>query len=90
MACDALRAEMLETLRRLLADVLRLRDGGAAYDRLGRAQGFLDGYMCAALDAGLVTKAELLELAQLQRERLGGAATGEVTVDSSSAATIAA
>jgi hypothetical protein len=44
-----------------------------------RANGYADGYMQLLLDAGIVTKRELLDLVSGERSRIDGPATGVVT-----------
>lgn len=68
------KAEMLDQVRALVADVTRARFEGGAYARLARAHGYADGYMRALLDAGLVSKAELLgAVGEARREVVGTA-----------------
>src|SRR4051812_3740104 len=47
---NASKTEMLENLRGMLRDVLRLRTEGVAYAKLSRAHGYLDGYMRVLLE----------------------------------------
>ena len=68
------KAEMLDQVRALVADVTRARFEGGAYARLARAHGYADGYMRALLDAGLVSKAELLDAVGEGRREVVGAA----------------
>lgn len=70
------KAEMLETLRSLVRDALRLRHEGAVYARLARAGGAVDGYMRALLDSGAVTQRELLDLIAGERAAMDGPASG--------------
>ncbi len=58
----------------MLADVFTAKAAGEAYGRLARAHGYIDGYMRALLEIGLVTKAELLEVVNSERERSSGPA----------------
>ena len=80
------KAEMLVQLRAFLADVFRLRTQGAAYAKLARAQGYVDGYMRSMVDVGLVTQRELLTIVAQQREVVDGPATRDVTIESVQAA----
>lgn len=80
------KAEMLVQLRALLADVFRLRNQGAVYAKLARAQGYADGYMRSMVDAGLVNQRELLAIVAQQREVVDGPATRDVNVESVQAA----
>jgi len=68
------KAEVISELRTMLADVFAAKEKGEAYGRLARAHGYVDGYMRALLDVGLVTKAELLDLVNGERERASGPA----------------
>ena len=80
------KAEMLVQLRAFLADVFRLRTQGAAYAKLARAQGYVDGYMRSMADAGLVNQRELLTIVAQQREVVDGPATRDVSIESIQAA----
>lgn len=66
------KAEVLAELRTMLADVFAAKEKGEAYGRLARAHGYVDGYMRALLDIGFVTKGELLEVVNAERERASG------------------
>lgn len=70
------KGEMLENLRAMLRDVLRLRREGTAYAKLERAHGYLDGYMRLMMEAGIADKHELLRLVADERQNLDGPATG--------------
>jgi hypothetical protein len=61
--------ELKETVRTLLKEVQRVRFEGTPYAKLARAHGYADGYMRALLDAGFVTRAELLELVGDERRK---------------------
>ena len=80
MAC-ASKTEMLENLRGMLRDVLRLRTEGVAYAKLSRAHGYLDGYMRVLLETGLFSQNELLALISEERSLHDGPATGVVTAE---------
>ncbi len=67
-------AEILAELRTMLADVFAAKASGEAYGRLARAHGYVDGYMRALLELGVVTKAELLDVVNAERERSSGPA----------------
>jgi hypothetical protein len=75
------KTEMLENLRGMLRDVLRLRTEGVAYGKLSRAHGYLDGYMRVLLETGLFSQKELLALIAEERARHDGPATGFVSED---------
>jgi hypothetical protein len=68
------KAEMLGDLRVMLTDVFVAKNAGEAYGRLARAHGYVDGYMRALLETGIVTKPELLELVASEREKTSGPA----------------
>jgi len=72
------KTEMLENLRGMLRDVLRLRTEGVAYGKLSRAHGYLDGYMRVLLETGMFSQKELLTLIAEERARHDGPATGLV------------
>jgi len=78
---SASKTEMLENLRGMLRDVLRLRTEGVAYAKLSRAHGYLDGYMRVLLETGLFSQKELLALISEERNLHDGPATGIVTED---------
>jgi hypothetical protein len=67
--------ELLDNLRGLVRDMLRLRSEGAAYAKLARAQGFVDGYMRVLLEAGIADHKALLALVSDERRDLDGPAT---------------
>lgn len=68
------KVEVLVELRTMLADVFAAKAAGEAYGRLARAHGYVDGYMRALLELGLVTKPELLDVVNAERERSSGPA----------------
>lgn len=65
-------SDVLAELRVMLADVFAAKAAGEPYTRLARAHGYIDGYMRALLDVGTVSKAELLEVVNGERERASG------------------
>ena len=69
------RREMLQTLEQLLSEVLELCSEGASRNAMGRAQGMLDGYMRAMMDAGIADQHELLLLVAKLRAEFCGPAT---------------
>lgn len=75
------KAEMVEELKSMLRDLFAARSEGAAYPRLARAHGYVDGYMRALLETGMATKQELLELVAHERTRVDGPATEVVSSD---------
>jgi hypothetical protein len=81
MAIKTSKPEMLENLRVMLRDVLALRASGAAYAKLSRAHGYVDGYMRVLLETGVATKSELLALVSDERSRSDGPATRSIDED---------
>jgi hypothetical protein len=69
------KAQMLDNLRALLSDVFKLRREGAAYAKLSRAHGYVDGYMRSLLENGSASRQELLELVAAVRVSADGPAT---------------
>lgn len=69
MATKTSKAEMLETLRSLVRDMLRLRHEGVNQGQFARAHGYVDGYIRVLLDAGLAEERELLDLVLEERNR---------------------
>ncbi len=63
------KKQLTEEVRKLMREVLKKRFEGTAYNKLSRAHGYADGYMCALMDAGLVQQDELLELVGAERMR---------------------
>lgn len=68
------KTEVISELRTMLADVFTAKAQGEAYGRLARAHGYVDGYMRALIEFGIVTKDELLEIVNGERERVSGPA----------------
>jgi len=72
------KPQMLDNLRVLLQDVFKLRREGAAYAKLSRAHGYVDGYMRSLLENGVATHQELLGLVSSVRNAADGPATTTV------------
>ncbi len=70
------KSDLLGDLTKMVGDSILDRRRGAAQARLTRLQGRIDGYMCALLDAGIVTRDELLALVSRERAKWDGPATG--------------
>jgi hypothetical protein len=68
------KTEVVAELRSMLGDVFTAKAAGEAYGRLARAHGYVNGYMRALLELGIVTKAELLDVVNAERERSSGPA----------------
>ena len=64
------KEELMNTLRRLLRDVVTARFEGGAYAKLSRANGYADGYMAALLDAGVLEQESVLNLVREERVRI--------------------
>ena len=75
------KAEMLDSLRVLLREVLALRALGASHPRLSRASGMVDGTMRILLDSGIATQRELLAMCAEERNAAGGPSTGPLPSD---------
>lgn len=73
------KAEVISELRSMLADVFAAKEKGEAYGRLARAHGYVDGFMRALLEIGFVSKAELLEIVNEERDRASGPALRTVS-----------
>lgn len=71
--------ELLENLRGMVQDMLKLRRDGGAYAKLARAHGYVDGYMRVLLETGVADSKTLLALVAEERARFEGPATAEVT-----------
>ena len=76
---SCIKNEMLAKLRSMLTDVFRLRNQGATYANLARAQGYADGYMRSIMDSGIANEHEILALVANQRRIVDGPATKEMT-----------
>lgn len=85
MSTTRTKSEMLTELRTMLHDVLVAREQGQTAAKLGRAHGYVDGYMKALLDSGMATKKELLDVVAGERERVSGPAMRGVDEVSDSA-----
>ena len=75
------KTELLDNLRGMVRDMLRLRSEGGAYAKLARAHGYVDGYMLVLLETGIADTKTLLGLVAEERRLSDGAPTGEVTLD---------
>jgi hypothetical protein len=68
------KTEVLSDLGTMLRDVIAAKAAGGTYGRIARAHGYVDGYMRALLDLGVVSKEELLEIVANEREKASGPA----------------
>lgn len=64
------KSMLLDRVKDLVADVTRARFAGGAYAKLARAHGYADGYMRALLDAGLVSRTDLIAACGEERGRV--------------------
>lgn len=76
-----MRDRVVSDLRQLLRDLFVAKGQGNAYGRLARAHGYVDGYMRAVLDLGVIEKSELLAMVTEERARADGPATSMVRAD---------
>jgi hypothetical protein len=74
------KAEMISELVTMLRDVFAARTDGAAYARLARAHGYVDGYMRAMMESGVISKEELLRIVAQEREHAHGPAVREMSL----------
>jgi hypothetical protein len=58
----------------MLRDVLTASAAGGHTARIARAHGYVDGYMRVLLELEVASKAELLQLVSVERERASGPA----------------
>jgi hypothetical protein len=73
------KTELLDNLRGMVRDMLKLRSEGGAYAKLARAHGYVDGYMRVLLESGLADQKTLLALVADERRKFDGAAVAELT-----------
>jgi hypothetical protein len=74
--------ELLENLRGMVRDMLKLRTEGGAYAKLARAHGYVDGYMRVLLEAGIADHKSLLALVADERRKHDGPSTTAVRASS--------
>ena len=77
------KQELLENLRTMVRDMLRLRSEGGAYAKLSRAHGYVDGYMRVLLEAGIADHKVLLALVAEERRLFDGPSTRELNAEES-------
>jgi hypothetical protein len=77
------KQELLENLRTMVRDMLRLRSEGGPYAKLARAHGYVDGYMRVLLEAGIADHKALLALVADERRAFDGPSTREVVAEAS-------
>lgn len=79
-------SELHEILRSLLRESMRLHTEGASGLRLGRADGYVDGFVRALVESGLADHASILAIVKGVRREQAGAPTGELKTDSATLA----
>ena len=62
-----MRDRVVSDLRQLSRDLFVAKGRGNAHARLARAHGYVDGYMRAVLELGVLEKAELLAMVTEER-----------------------
>ncbi len=72
------KTQLLEILRGMVRDMLRLRSEGGAYAKLARADGYVDGYMRVLLETGAADDKTLLALVADERHKFEGPSTREL------------
>ena len=75
------KTELLDNLRGMVRDMMRLRSEGGAYAKLARAHGYVDGYMRVLLETGIADSKTLLGLVADERRKFDGPSTREVRLD---------
>ncbi len=80
------QAELHAVLKGLLRDSIRLHAEGAPGSRLGQADGYVDGFIRALVEAGLSDHATILAVIRDARREFAGPATRTVEGDSATLA----
>ncbi len=80
------QAELLDILRSLLRESLRLQSEGATQPRLGQAIGYVDGFVRALLEGGIADHVTLLKVVREVRAERNGAPTTVLANDPAKAA----
>jgi len=86
MTANKSQPELLEILRSLLRQSLKLQTEGAAQPRLGQAIGYVDGFVRALLESGIADHATLLAVVREVRAESSGPPTALVAEDAASVA----
>jgi hypothetical protein len=73
------KTELLQNLRGMVRDMLKLRSEGGAYAKLARAHGYVDGYMRVLLETEVAGHKELLALVSDERRKFEGPSIKELT-----------
>ena len=79
-------SELHDILKGLLRESMRLHADGASGQCLGRADGYVDGFVRALVESGVSDHASILALVKGVRRELGGPATSELQADSATLA----
>jgi hypothetical protein len=74
----ASKQKMLDSLRQLVQESLRLREQGTTGPKLSHVLGMIDGSMRVLLDAELASRRELLDLVTEERARCLGPAVAVI------------
>lgn len=80
------QAELHDVLKQLLRESMRLHAEGAPGSRLGQADGYVDGFIRALVEAGVSDHATILSVIRDARREFAGPATRAVEADSSTLA----
>jgi hypothetical protein len=80
------QAELHDILRSLLRDALKLHREGAPGSRLGQADGYVDGFIRALVEAGLSDHKAILGVVRDVRAEVSGPPTSAVESDSTTLA----
>jgi hypothetical protein len=75
------KTELLDNLRGMVRDMMRLRSEGGAYAKLARAHGYVDGYMRVLLETGIADSKTLLGLVADERRKFDGPSTRELKLE---------
>ena len=73
------KTELLQNLRGMVRDMLKLRSEGGPYAKLARAHGYVDGYMRVLLETDVANHKELLALVADERRKFDVPAIKELT-----------
>jgi hypothetical protein len=82
MQSSKTQSELHDVLRSLLRDSMRLHADGAMGPRLAKADGYVDGFIRALVEAGLSDHKVILAIVRDVRRELGGPATRSLEGDS--------
>jgi len=80
------QVELHDVLRSLLRDSMHLHAQGAAGSRLGQADGYVDGFIRALVEAGLSDHAMILSIVREVRREIAGPATRTLETESATVA----